>query len=99
MLAIADSGANIHLSRQATPTMAPVIMYNEMKSRLPDGSTMESAHIETLQLPGLSKLARQIHILPKMQTVEEHRSLGDSIISRLDNGAFVGLIYKLLVFS
>ena len=31
--------------------------------------------------------------------VEEHRSLGGSIISSLDNGAFVGLIYKLLVFS
>ena len=31
--------------------------------------------------------------------VEEHRSLGGSIISRLDNGAFVGLIYSLLVFS
>ena len=31
--------------------------------------------------------------------VEEHRSIGGSIISRLDNGAFVGLIYKLLVFS
>ena len=26
MLAIADSGANIHLSKQATTTMAPVIM-------------------------------------------------------------------------
>ena len=31
--------------------------------------------------------------------VEEHRSLIGSIISRLDNGAFVGLIYSLLVFS
>ena len=31
--------------------------------------------------------------------VEEHRTLGGSIISRLDNGAFVGLIYSLLVFS
>ena len=31
--------------------------------------------------------------------VEEHRSLGGSIISRLDNGAFIGLIYELLVFS
>ena len=30
--------------------------------------------------------------------VEEHRSLGVSIIIRLDNGAFVGLIYELLVF-
>ena len=27
-------------------------------------------------------------------TVEEHRSLGGSIIIRLDNGTFVGLIYK-----
>ena len=32
-------------------------------------------------------------------SVEEHRSLGGSIISRLDNGDFVGLIYELLVFS
>ena len=32
-------------------------------------------------------------------SVEEHRSLGGSIISRLYNGAFVGLIYSLLVFS
>ena len=28
MLAIADSGATIHLERQSTPTMAPVIMDN-----------------------------------------------------------------------
>ena len=35
----------------------------------------------------------------KLETpVEEQRSLGGSIISRLDNGAFVGLIYELLVF-
>ena len=31
--------------------------------------------------------------------VEEKRSLGGSIISRLDNCAFSGLIYSLLVFS
>ena len=31
--------------------------------------------------------------------VKENRGLGGSIISRLDNGAFVGLIYSLLVFS
>ena len=29
---------------------------------------MESTHIATLQLPGLSKLSRQIQIFPKMQT-------------------------------
>ena len=28
MLAIADSGENIYLARQATPTMAPVMMEN-----------------------------------------------------------------------
>ena len=45
--------------------------------------------------------AEMIFILqePNMVSVEEHRSLGGSIISRLDNGAFVGLIYELLVFS
>ena len=31
--------------------------------------------------------------------VEEHRGLGGNIIIRLDNGAYVGLIYSLLVFS
>ena len=58
MLAIADSGANIHLARQATSTMDPSIMDNEIKARLPDGSTMESTHISTLHLPGLRKLVR-----------------------------------------
>ena len=66
MLEIADSGANIHLARQSIPTMAPVIMNNEMKSRLPYGSTMESTYIATFQLPALSKLERQIHIFPKI---------------------------------
>ena len=58
MLAIADSSANIHIARQATPKMAPVNMDNKMKARLPDVSTMESTHIATLKLPGLSRLAR-----------------------------------------
>ena len=65
MLEIKDSGVNIHIERQATPTMAPVIMYNESKTRLTDGSTMDLTPIKTLQLPGLSKLARQIHIYQK----------------------------------
>ena len=65
MLAIIYSGANIHLGRQATPTMVPIITENEMKAILPDGSTMESTHIATLQIPGLSKQAIQIYISPK----------------------------------
>ena len=68
MLSIVDSGVNIHLSRQSTPATAPVIMNNKMKARLPDGSTMESTYIETLQLPGLSNLARHIRIFLKIQT-------------------------------
>ena len=68
MLSIADSCANIHLERQATHTMDPIIMDNEIKERLPDGIIMESTHIATLQIPGLSKLVRQIHIFPKMKT-------------------------------
>ena len=31
--------------------------------------------------------------------VEEYRGLGGNIISRLDNGAFPGLIYSLLVLT
>ena len=67
MLAIADSSVNIHLARQANRKMSPVIMDNQMKSRLPDVSTMELTHIATLQLLGISKLAIQIHILTQMQ--------------------------------
>ena len=47
--AITDSGANINLARQAPHTIAPVIMDNKIKSRLPDGSNTESTHIATLQ--------------------------------------------------
>ena len=67
MIAIPDSGTNIHLARQAIPTMVPVIMINEMKSRLTDGITRELTYIATHQIPGLLRLARQIHILPKIQ--------------------------------
>ena len=68
MLEIVESGASIHLSRQSTPTMAPVMIDNDIKSRLPDESTMESTHIATLQLQDLLKQERHIHILPKIQT-------------------------------
>ena len=58
MLAITDSGVNINLEIKATTTIAPVIISNEIISRLPDGITMESSPIGTLQLPGISKQAR-----------------------------------------
>ena len=50
MLEISDSGANIQLAKQATTTMAPVIMSNETIERLSDGSTMDSSHIATLHI-------------------------------------------------
>ena len=62
MLTIENLGTNIHLARKTTPTQ------NEMKARLPDESTIESTHIETLQLSGIIEQVRQIHIFPKMQT-------------------------------
>ena len=58
MLEIADSGANIHLAKQATPKMAPVMMSNDIKARLTDVITIESSQISTLQLPDISKQAR-----------------------------------------
>ena len=68
MLAIADSDTNIHLAKQATTTIIPVIIPNDMTARLPYGSTMESLYISTLYLPVIIKQSRQIHILPKMKT-------------------------------
>ena len=48
--------------------MAPVIISNDMRSQLTDGSTMVSSHTATLQLPGLIKQASQIKIYRKMKT-------------------------------
>ena len=39
-----------------------------MTERLPDGSTMDSSHVETLQLPGLTKKTIHILILPEKIT-------------------------------
>ena len=55
MLAIAYSGANIHLGKQANPTMAPVTMENDTEAIIPDGITMDYSHISTIQLPSPSK--------------------------------------------
>ena len=68
MLAIKDSGANIHLEKNSPLQMTPVVTENDINARLPDGRTMESTHIETLQLTGLSKQGRNIHIFPRIQT-------------------------------
>ena len=64
---MADSGTNIHLENQATPTINPVIMPEDMKSRVKYGRTMDSSHVATLQLPGIIKQYRQCHIIPKMR--------------------------------
>ena len=65
ILSIAESGTNIHPEKLDTTTMDPVIIWNEMTARLLYGSTMESSHIVTLQIPGLSKQARHIYISQK----------------------------------
>ena len=48
--------------------MTPVIISNDMIARMPDGITMDSSHIATLQLPGLSKQDMQIHFFPQIKT-------------------------------
>ena len=48
--------------------MPPVIMSNDMIEIIPYGSIMDFSHIVTLQLPGLIKQARQIHIKKKKET-------------------------------
>ena len=48
--------------------MATDIMSDNITARLTYGSTMESSHLATLQIPGLSKKTRKIHIFPEMKT-------------------------------
>ena len=67
-LAITESGANIHIANQATPTMAPVIISKDMTERIPDRITIELSYVATPQLIGMSKTYTQIHINPKMRT-------------------------------
>ena len=55
MLSIADSGTNIHLSKQGTTETAPVTISNEMIARLLYGITKEYSNTATLHLPGLIK--------------------------------------------
>ena len=66
-LSIAYSGVSINLAKEATTTMAPVIISNDMTARLTVWNTMESSHVATLQLPVLDKQDRQIHIYSKMK--------------------------------
>ena len=68
MLAITDLGVNIHLAKQDTTTTASLMLSNEIIARLPDGITMDLSQISTLQLPGLSNQARQIHMFPEIKT-------------------------------
>ena len=67
MLAITDLDSNIHLAKQATTTTVPVMMSDKITARLIYGNTMESSHIATVQLRGLSKQARQIHTFQKIK--------------------------------
>ena len=67
-LAISDSGENIHIANKATPKIYPVIMSKKITEMLPDGSKMEFSYVATIQLSGLTRKYRQIHISPKIRT-------------------------------
>ena len=61
-------------------------------------NTSVAFYIERVRSAGL--VANIVVVKVKLTCyVEYHRGIGGSIISRLDNGAFVGLIYSLMVFS
>ena len=66
-LATDGSGANTHLANEATPKMAPVIMSKHITARLPDITTMESSHVATIHIPGLTRKSRKNHITPKFR--------------------------------
>ena len=64
-LAIVDLGAKIHLAKKSARTIDLIIMSNNMIAIIPDGSTLHSSNISTLQLPGQRKQGRKIHISQK----------------------------------
>ena len=45
-----------------------VIISNNMTARQPDGSTVKSLHIVTLQITVIPQKDKQIHISPKVRT-------------------------------
>ena len=67
-LSVTEFGMNIHLSNISTPTVAPVTCTHTTEEKLPDGKTMESTHVATLPIPGMSKKAKIIQIYPTMKT-------------------------------
>ena len=63
-------------------------------------SSMVPARVSITGMPlGILFLLLHLPYRPTklVRCVEEHSGLGGNIIRRLDNGAFVGLIYSLLV--
>ena len=48
-LEISESGANIHLANESTPTMAPVITSKDMTARITNGNKMENANVKNGQ--------------------------------------------------
>ena len=48
-LEISESGANINLANESTPTMAPVITSKDMTARITNGNKMENANVKNGQ--------------------------------------------------
>ena len=74
LIILVKSSSNFRLRCKYTPSKTshhyngPYNNVKKITARQPDESTMEPLHITTLQLSGLSKQSRKIHIFPKMKT-------------------------------
>jgi hypothetical protein len=64
--AIMDSGCTGHFLLVNAPCMNKIKSQNPLTVRLPNGTTMESTHTATLNIPELKKSASIAHISPGM---------------------------------
>jgi hypothetical protein len=64
--AIVDSGYTGHFLLINAPCRNKTKYINRLRVRLPNGDTMDSTHIESLDIPELSATAEVAHVFPAM---------------------------------
>jgi hypothetical protein len=64
--AIVDSGCTGHFLLVNAPCQHKVKSQNPLRVRLPNGDTMDSTHMASLDIPELSKTASIAHVFPGM---------------------------------
>jgi hypothetical protein len=65
---LVDSGFTGNFLLSNAPCLNKTLIINPLTVRLPNGQTMKSTHTATLDIPQLSKTAKEAHIFPAMES-------------------------------